>query len=83
MKNLQESDFGLKAEWHLFPISHGKAYVIWTFKRLLAMKYDSLLSWPTESARDHCWVPFTHVVCIINALDGHNDQSFISLPPMI
>jgi len=30
---------------------------------------DSLLLWPTESARDHCWVPYTHVACIINAPD--------------
>ena len=24
----------------------------------------SLLSWPTESSENHCWMPFTHVVCL-------------------
>jgi hypothetical protein len=44
------------------------------------MKHAStgLLSWPPASRKDQCWVPFQHVICLIDApeLQGHGARSY-------
>jgi len=36
------------------------------------MKRSGLkLSWPAESRKDECWVPLTHVMCIVSAPEVH------------